>query len=98
MDDVSQGILAELQGPKTINVAQPALGNSLKIPVKEPKKRYAPEQAATYFNSDALWRRNFKVIDRSRETYAKKCRNKWRMPNSNVANDSPIRVTAPGMR
>lgn len=98
LGDVSQDMLMGIQALKTLNVAQPALGNSLKIPLKEPKKRYAPEQAATYFNSEALWKRNFKVIDRSRDTYTKKCRNKWRMPNSNFTSDSPIRVTAPGMR
>ena len=98
LGDVGQDMIVGLQAPKPLNIAQPAFGNTLKIPVKEPKKRYAPEQATTYFNSEALWKRNFKVIDRSRDTYTKKCRNKWRMPNSNFVSDSPIRVTAPGMR
>ena len=79
--------------PTTLQVAQIALNRTLKIPMKETKKRFAPERNETYFNADALWKRNFKAIDRSRDSYTKICRSKWRMldrPKSKFVSESPI--------
>ena len=93
--NASFGLISE----KSLNVPTQAQNKTLKLPLKEDAKKQVSEQTATYFNSDALWKRNLKSIGRSRDSYIKICRNKWRMferPKSKFfVSDSPIQVIAP---